>query len=386
MDAFARRTGLTSEEPPTRYLWTDAFAVANFIGLSEASGEAAYQRLAGRLIEQVHQTLGRHRPDDQRDGWLSGLTGQAAREHPTRGGLRIGKPLPERGPEAPVDERLEWERDGQYFHYLTKWMHALDRMARTGGEAHFARWAGELAQTASAAFVYQDPTGRPRMYWKMSIDLTQPLVPSMGHHDPLDGYITLQQLLATVTALDAAETELPAELQAAIRPFAGMLQDRDWGTSDPLGLGGLLMDATRLAQLIWQGQSDDRRLLVDLLRSADQGIRRWTAGGALGFDTERRLAFRELGLAIGLQGLGLLGQSAPADDTLFAPGSAARTQFERLMAHQQLAERLIAFWSALDHRRSRTWSEHEDINAVMLATALAPQGLLRLPRPTGAVD
>jgi hypothetical protein len=40
--------------------------------------------------------------------------------HPTRGGLRIGKKLPERRPGEAFQERLEWERDGQYFHYLTK--------------------------------------------------------------------------------------------------------------------------------------------------------------------------------------------------------------------------------------------------------------------------
>jgi hypothetical protein len=45
------------------------------------------------------------------------------------GGLRIGKPLKERGANEPIDESLEWDRDGQYFHYLTKWMHALCRAA-----------------------------------------------------------------------------------------------------------------------------------------------------------------------------------------------------------------------------------------------------------------
>jgi hypothetical protein len=34
--------------------------------------------------------------------------------------LRIGKQLAERRPGERFDERLEWERDGQYFHYLTR--------------------------------------------------------------------------------------------------------------------------------------------------------------------------------------------------------------------------------------------------------------------------
>jgi len=35
------------------------------------------------------------------------------------------------------------------------------------------------------------------MYWKMSIDLSYPLVVSMGHQAPLDGFITYNQLQAT---------------------------------------------------------------------------------------------------------------------------------------------------------------------------------------------
>src|SRR3954471_17110034 len=40
MDGFAERTGLTSALPPKRYLWTDAFAVCNFLALQRASGDA----------------------------------------------------------------------------------------------------------------------------------------------------------------------------------------------------------------------------------------------------------------------------------------------------------------------------------------------------------
>ena len=36
MDAFAARTGLTGAQPPQRYLWTDAFAVCNSLGLARA--------------------------------------------------------------------------------------------------------------------------------------------------------------------------------------------------------------------------------------------------------------------------------------------------------------------------------------------------------------
>lgn len=125
MTDFAERTGLLGERAPTRYLWTDAFAVCNFLELEQRTGDTAYRELALRLVEKVHQVLGRHRADDPREGWISGLGEAEAERHPTKGGLRIGKALGERGPDDPFDERLEWDPDGQYFHYLTKWMHAL---------------------------------------------------------------------------------------------------------------------------------------------------------------------------------------------------------------------------------------------------------------------
>ena len=170
MHAFAERTGVIGDLTPTRYLWTDAFAVCNFLALGEID-------LAERLIEQVHATLGQHRPDDARTGWIGGMDAQTGTEHPTRGGLRIGKPLPEREDDAVVDWDIEWERDGQYFHYLARWMHALDQFSRRTGHADAGRWARELAQTAHRAFTYAPTPGAPkRMYWKMRIDLSRPLV------------------------------------------------------------------------------------------------------------------------------------------------------------------------------------------------------------------
>ena len=109
MSGFASRTGLYPiSRNQQRYLWTDAFAVCNFLELFERTGDELYRRCARDLINQVHQVLGRFRADDVRRGWISGLDEQAGQRHPTRGGLRIGKPLKEHQPDEPIDERLEW--------------------------------------------------------------------------------------------------------------------------------------------------------------------------------------------------------------------------------------------------------------------------------------
>ena len=73
MTDFASLTGLAPEGPPERYLWTDAFAVCNFLGLYEKTGDVKWKELALSLVGQVHSTLGRYRKDDTRVGWISGL-------------------------------------------------------------------------------------------------------------------------------------------------------------------------------------------------------------------------------------------------------------------------------------------------------------------------
>ena len=353
MSGFADRTGLTSEHPPRRYLWTDSFAVCNFLGLGQTD-------LALRLIDQVHHTLGRHRPDDSRSGWISGLADAEGEAHPTRGGLRIGKPLPERRADERFDEQLEWERDGQYFHYLTKWMHALDQASRLTGQPRFNLSARELAETAWAAFT----GGSRRMVWKMSIDLSRPLVSTMGQHDPLDGFITCAQLRASAAALPNG-AEGP-RLDAALAAFGAMIAGGEWTTADPLGLGGLLTDAWRVEQLVARAALPDDALTHTLLQAALYGLQLYSQSGELRQPARRRLAFRELGLSIGLHAIELMQ----------ARKSAAATSelLEALSPWVSQSAAIEAFW--LQNRETRTWAEHRDINDVMLATSLAPRGFL----------
>jgi len=197
MIEFAKMTGLLPEDPlPKRYLWTDAYAVCNFLGLYRQANNEQFKHFAVLLIDQVHSTLGRHRPENTRTGWISGLGDEEGRRHPTQGGLRIGgKEFKERRSVEPFDEHLEWDRDGQYYHYLTQWMHALDCASRIVGDLTFSNWAIELVKTTHGKFTYLTPQGgEKRLYWKMSIDLSYPLVVSAGHHDPLDGLITYSEL------------------------------------------------------------------------------------------------------------------------------------------------------------------------------------------------
>jgi ribosomal protein S18 acetylase RimI-like enzyme len=364
MTAFASRTGLTDTAiAPQRYLWTDAHAVCTLLSLYRATGDDDYRRLAQALIGQVHNVLGRHRADDPRDGWISGLGEAEGRQHPTAGGLRIGKKLGERRQSDPFDERLEWERDGQYFHYLTKWMHALCRAAAVIGEATYSGWARELAEAAFAGFVVSDGNSR-RLRWKMSIDLSYPLVASSGHHDPLDGYITFHETLHAGN--DGLKTEL-AEL-------AGMVDAGHWTTSDPLGIGGLLFDACRVIELTVAGELRGAALARTLVMAALQSLAAFEANSNLAQAAAQRLAFRELGLSIGLHAIdrmhSLAGKAATSFDTELM------RMLDALRHYSAIAKSIEAFWLEADNQQSPSWHDHADINAVTLATSLLPDEFL----------
>jgi hypothetical protein len=366
MEHFAAHTRADAGQPARRYLWTDAFAVCVYLGLARATGNRDWRVRALALVDEVHHTLGRYRADDDRHGWISGLGEAEGEAHPTAGGLRIGKSLPERAPGEPLDERREWDRDGQYFHYLTRWMHALDQVARTTREARYNQWARELDATAFRAFTYMPTPPLPmrRMHWKMSIDLSRPLVASMGQHDPLDGYLTTLQLRATAALLAQSQPDLKEE----IREYAAMVRRGNWATDDPLGIGGLLVDAWRVQQLAQQGADVEPHLFNRLLDAAHSGLSIYVRGGDLQLPARYRLAFRELGLAIGLHAV----ERMQAGD----PGQ--RAQLEALAQYLPLAGDIEAFWLDTAQQRSATWIEHQDINTVMLATSLVPDGYLDL--------
>ena len=333
-------------------------------------GEGRDLDRALRLVDQVHHVLGRHRPDDSRQGWISGLPEQEGERHPTRGGLRIGKELPERRPGEPFDARLEWDRDGQYFHYLTQWMHALSRVGEATGQAVFHDWAVELAKSAHARFTTADPAGSARrMVWKMSIDLGRALVPSMGQHDPLDAWIAYLDLQGGAAATEAnGRRALDSEIAEAEALCVG----GQWATDDALGIGSLLIAIFRLARLrTFPGVTGpaESRLLEHLVAAARISLEAYPYGDPLGQPAESRLAFRELGLAIGLHALARV-------DALGAADAGARAASAPLLHHLRLAEQIDAFWSDSAHRASGTWRAHRDINAVMLATSLAPDGFL----------
>ena len=373
---FAELTGLASARvAPRRYLWTDAFAVCNFLALYRQTNDERYKELALNLVDQVHNVLGRHRDDDPRTGWISGLDEAEGRKHPTRGGLRIGKGMIERGPNDPYDEQREWDRDGQYYHYLTKWMHALNRVSQVTGDATYNRWAIELGKTAHARFTYVPSSGGwKRMYWKMSIDLSYPLVTSMGQHDPLDGFTTYLRLQAT--AAKVSRKTASQDLGAEIAEMAALCEGKRWETDDPLGLGELLCTVYELALLSLDESLEQTVLLDVLLRPSLVSLRSYASGSSLNLPAEYRLAFRELGLSLGLRAIEKLIMLIRQTRREFHGKNRLLSWTESLIRYAQLRESIETYWLDPSHRRASEWTAHRDINMVMLATSLDPDGYL----------
>jgi hypothetical protein len=369
MEEFVESTGLLRDARHCRrYLWTDAFAVFNFISLFRHTEEEKYLERAIQLVAQVHNVLGHHRYDDVRKGWISGLSEAEGRRHPTAGGLRIGKRLMERHVTEPFDELLEWNRDGQYFHYLTKWAHALVIIAQETDDARYLIQAHDLMKKVLSCFLYVPTTSRrSRIYWKMSIDLTRPLVSSMGHLDPLDGLVMLYELNRAYSPRDDS-------FRDELITLSEICSNSHWRAMDMLSIGSLMIEAYRMGQLIARGEDLDISLLYDVIHGAYEGLSDLD-GVDWDIAPELRLAFRELGLVIGLKAIGRFSEVVLREkglrDILVKPLVA----FERFLPLIGVIEH---FWSAPENRINNTWVEHADINGVMMATALVPDAFLEL--------
>jgi hypothetical protein len=377
MREFASRTGLSdANNEPKRYLWTDAFAVCNFLELYRQSSQTTWLDQAKQLVNQVHDVLGKYHKDSERQGWLSGLDNETARQHPTMGGLRIGKPLKERQPKEPFDSSLEWERDGQYLHYLTKWAHALHSIYRATEQPYYQQWAMELMSVCYAAFSYTDPTGDKRLYWKMSTDLSRPLVPSIGQHDPLDGLLTCMELEATKSPLPEKYSE--QSLKPEIDELKHICIGQRWATNDALGIGGLLTDAYRIVQLITLDFLYDTSLLDILLNDIIISLKAYINENSLGLPASYRLAFRELGLAIGLQAINLMLEVIQQYPTKFRGVNRTNTLLEQLNPYIPIYQQINNFWLQKISQDTPSWVDHEDINSVMLASSLSPHSYLAI--------
>jgi hypothetical protein len=308
-------------EPPERsgghrgrYLWTDAFGVVNFITLHKETNDTAYLTRAIRLAETVHNVLGR-----TRDGknWLPG----ASDANPVGGGLRIGK-----------EDEAGSDGDGQYHHYLTLWMFALNRLSMATNEKIYNDQAIALAKAIHPHFFVYREGPHPRMVWKISMDRQHALVNYQGNLDPIDGLLIFRKLQAASDNKTVLAEEI-ADYQRIID-----LKGKHFVSHDTLDLGMTLWSAHWLA--------DKEAYFMNLQQQAESQLKNLYSQGYLKVATSKRLAFREYGTCLGI---GCLGDP---DDQL-----------------QNFRDSIIETW---ERYRDDTPRDLRPISEVMRAAALIP--------------
>ena len=142
-------------------------------------------------------------------------------------------------------------------------------------------------------------------------------------------------------------------------------------TNDSLGIGGMLLDAFRLCHLLQTKNTPvDFNILQSLLKNSLLSLDYYLSSGELYEAPQYRLAFREFGLSIGLRAIQLINETTPPySDKLLS----LLKQFKK---YDSVIHDIESFWLNPEHQRCKTWLDHIDINEVMLATSLAPEGFL----------
>ena len=160
--------------------------------------------------------------------------------------------------------------------------------------------------------------------------------------------------------------------------MADICEGKIWDIDEPLGIGDLLCNACKVTQLTMSNNFGQTDLLGILLHSSLLGLEAYAKKNPLGLPADYRLAFRELGLSLGLRAVEMMQGMLEQNSELFTRQNHLHARIEHLMRHVPLSESIEAFWLAPANRQAESWIEHRDINMVMLATSLAPDAYLTI--------
>jgi hypothetical protein len=126
------------------------------------------------------------------------------------------------------------------------------------------------------------------------------------------------------------------------------------------------------------GNLEQAGLLEDLLEASRIGLDFFVKENSLKLLADYRLAFRELGLSIGLRAVDKIRELIEQESGLLWKRDSLHSLLNTLGRYAGLTETIEKFWLVGTNREAGSWIEHLDINRVMLATSLAPDGFLEL--------
>jgi len=232
-----------------RYLWTDAHGVVLLLSLYKHLNDESYLQQAEDVVNDVKRVLGRKK------------------------GYRIGE---------------EPDRDGQYFHYLTKWMYALNEFGKF--KPQYKEEALKIAKDIHPHFF------RPGMgvLWKMQEDLSGPYPGyGLGGLDAYDGYVVYR--LIDEKALSKEISDMWSLIADDYHSFR---------CSQDLGLGEVLWMTHHFPNEDWArhlrtvAEANLDRMWVDVDKNRGYFRRDLRP-------TKMILAFSNFGVSTGIQSVGL---------------------------------------------------------------------------------
>ena len=129
-------------------------------------------------------------------------------------------------------------------------------------------------------------------------------------------------------------------------------------------------------QLIAANHLHETTRLESLLDDIERSLQAFVTNNQLQQPAKYRLAFRELGLAIGLHAIDRMQKTIKQHPEKFTNLHQLSSTLNNLSRFHHINEFIENFWLQPEHRTVDSWLEHGDINNVMLATSLSPDGYL----------
>ena len=116
------------------------------------------------------------------------------------------------------------------------------------------------------------------------------------------------------------------------------------------------------------------------MEGSANGLMIMLEAGYLKHPAGRRLAFRELGLATGLRAVPLIVTKFQNENKAFGRPALLRL-IDLLLHYERLSDEIIDLWLPYAEDPDESWKAHQDIDDVMLATAIAPSTFLSVGNP-----
>jgi hypothetical protein len=333
----AQEAGLCADGTQRRYLWTDAFGVLAYLSLAEHSQSteiesAQFRQAAHTLIDTVHKCLGKPRSNQAVDRMTPDTTTPTGYV-----GLRIGKTET-----RPTTDYYGMHYDGQYWHYIDKWLFALCRAGRMKDGIRIAKSVFPYFFDVGSQ---GDGTVDGGMRWKLSVDATPPPFSGLPHSHVGANDDTLVALIVFSMLEHYRVSSLPIDDDLHLTKEIQMLQQslqnyQPRVTTDPLGWG---------MEVLYDQFVDGRPRRQRLVAVQDTAL----------YTSHLTLPFRLYGALMGAQIL-------TVESVL--PQSKVDALLQLSLEHEANAQR-------------QGHEEHSSINRVMLAMCLLSPGVLgRRPR------